>query len=111
MQSGGPEIPARPLRRPERTKRNLIRFTPRMPARTRLPSPLQIAKIERPTGVSWSHDPTASASTAKKRIDHGTCVPGIRTTPMFARPLRKPPIVSVGRITCAIRGEVSASRS
>jgi hypothetical protein len=46
--------------------------------------------------------PKTTASARKNAIEYGMCVWGIGTTPMLARPLGNPPIVSVGRIPWAI---------
>ena len=78
----------------------MIRLT-RMPAKKAASWPAPIAKIARPSGVAWSTTAKTTARAPKNTIESGRCVPGIGTTPMLARFAGKPPIVSVGRITCA----------
>ncbi len=73
-----------------------------MPAKNAASWPAPIAKIARPSGVAWSTTAKTTASTPKNAIEYGMCVPGIGTTPMFVRWVGKPPIVSVGRIPCAM---------
>ena len=79
----------------------MIRLT-RMPAKKRRLLRRADREDQRPSGVACSTTPNITARMAKKRIDQGMLRARIGRTPMFERRVGKPPIVSVGRITCAI---------
>ena len=78
-----------------------MRFT-RMPEKYAASWFEPIAKIARPSGVACRTTAKPTAKTAKNAIDHGICVCGIGTTPMFVRYAGKPPSELFGSTICAM---------